>query len=179
MMISEAEYQRALDLLPAFQVASKEYRVPVHILMGIASRESRMGLALDNEGKGDFGHGHSLMQIDDRSHGKWLRENDWRDPFVAIGYGAKVLRDSINYARMKGVADEVACGIAGYNCGPARAVRGLLDYGDPDHYTTGKDYSRDVLTRAKWYLERLENEAEKERHIEGLKRMEPLPPESL
>jgi len=48
-------------------------------------------------GTGDGGHGHGLMQIDDRSFGPWLSSRNWRDGLTNIRKGAEVLRDKIRF----------------------------------------------------------------------------------
>jgi len=41
--------------------------------------------------------------------------------------------------------------LAGYNAGPGRVLKAIKEGKDIDHYTTGRDYSADVLNRAGWF----------------------------
>jgi hypothetical protein len=114
--------------------AAVKYKVPIHLLLAIGSRESRWGLALTPRtpaGTGDFirrkgelapdgrGWGRGLMQIDYAAH-EFARGREWEDPRKNILYGAKVLRDSINFIarRFPNLNEEelIRAGIAGYNC---------------------------------------------------------------
>jgi hypothetical protein len=57
------------------------------------------------------------------------------------------LDGNIVQARKAGAKDPKAVGVAAYNCGNYNALRGEQIYDDPDHYTTGKNYSQDILNR--------------------------------
>jgi hypothetical protein len=136
------------------------------VLFGIGSRETEWGLSkwyvdIDGiedddpgDGVGDNGHGRGLMQIDDRWHEAFVRSGEWKDPDKNIEKSAEILRQSHDYLKRKGVSDDalVSCSIAGYNAGPGRVWQGLSRGMGPDHYTTGKNYSEDVLRRAEWWL---------------------------
>lgn len=67
----------------------------------------------------------------------------------AAEYVVALLRGNITYATRYGVpaADAVRVAVAGYNSGIGPATSAYLIYGNPDRYTTGGDYSRDVLNR--------------------------------
>jgi hypothetical protein len=41
--------------------------------------------------------------------------------------------------------------IASYHCGPGNVLRALQDGRDVDFYTAGRDFSHDVLDRARWF----------------------------
>lgn len=60
-----------------------------------------------------------------------------------------ILRGNVAYATRFGVppADAVRVAVAGYNSGIGPATSAYLVNGNPDRYTTGGDYSRDVLDR--------------------------------
>jgi membrane-bound lytic murein transglycosylase MltF len=113
------------------------------IIAGIIDRESLGGSALNPPGAGgtgDFGHGKGLMQIDDRYH-EFARTGNWSDASENILYGATYFRSL--YDQSKG---SLANAIAAYNAGPQ-----ALASNDPDMYTTGGDYSKDVLGRVASY----------------------------
>jgi len=139
----QLEYARERGWLPAFYDAAALYRVDPELLMGIASRETNMKNIL-----GDGGHGHGLMQIDDRSFPAWTKSGKWRFAKEGILKGALVLREKWDRALFKKVplADSLKVAVASYNAGD-NAVKAYFKNGNPDARTTGKDYSRDVLSR--------------------------------
>ncbi len=152
--------------------AAKRYNIQASVIAGIGSRESHWGLLLRPPGPGgtgDFierrfptrhrngslpsdggGFGRGLMQIDFDYH-EFARIEKWKDPKENILYAAKILHDSKRLCERKtnlhGI-DPLRAAIASYNSGPRRvlmAIRRKLDF---DYYTTGGDYSADVLNRA-------------------------------
>jgi Bacterial SH3 domain/Transglycosylase SLT domain len=125
------------------------------ILAAIGSRESAWGLVLAADGTGDGGHGRGIMQIDDRYHQDFINNNDWRNPGVNIKYAVdNVLADYYSYlsrnTSLKGF-DLLRGAIASYNAGPQNVVDAVNAGLDVDAYTTGKDYSWDVIQRAGWF----------------------------
>jgi soluble lytic murein transglycosylase-like protein len=135
--------------------ASASTGIPPEVLAAIMSRESGGGLYLKPKGPsgtGDSGHGRGLMQIDDRSH-SFARGSQWKDPQANINYGAKLLADYKTAAIQKGVfaGDALKVALAGYNCGIGRAVSSYKSTKNPDKYTTGHDYSADVLARSRLF----------------------------
>ncbi len=131
------------------------------VIAGILSRESRFGLILDADFKGDAGHGHGLMQIDDRSFGDWLAANDWTDPATNIEFGVKVLTGKYNYLNTHGGFNNLTdaqceqASIAAYNCGEGNVLKVIRAGADIDRRTAGGDYSADVLARAEQFKEAL------------------------
>lgn len=91
------------------------------------------------------GWGYGLGQIDFAASRKyegytnkeWLEKNAWQDPKVNLLRSAVILLDAIVHF------NDVRCGIAGYN-----TRFDLVAKSDPDRFTTGHDYSEDVLNRA-------------------------------
>jgi hypothetical protein len=152
------------------------------ILLGVGSRETAWGTSrfLDQRGpggRGDHGHGHGLMQIDDRSHGLYINSGMWADAASNIAYGASVLLQSYAYLRRKDVVDPVLtrAALAGYNAGPGRVLQAISKGRDCDDITTGRDYGRDVLRRAEWYGARLA----KDFPSIPLAKLDPLAPDRL
>jgi hypothetical protein len=79
--------------------AAAAYRVDPLVLAAILERESRGGEALDPPGPaglGDGGHGHGLMQIDDRWHVPFIATGLWAEPAFALLYGARILRQGLD-----------------------------------------------------------------------------------
>ena len=147
-----------------FVVSAARYRHRAEVLAGICYRETRGGESklLDvpgPHGLGDFGHGHGLMQIDDRSHPAFCHSDLWFDAARNIDQAAAIL-ESVRAQVTKEIAqfsiiatpDQIEqCTIAGYNCGADPAVHALHHSEGLDTYTTGKDYSAAVLAYAAAY----------------------------
>jgi len=139
------------------KVAAK-YGIPAAVIAGIGSRESHWGLALTPPGPGgtgDHGHGRGLLQVDDRWHVPFVQSGKWAEAKENIIYGCAVLKNCMDYFVKKADWEMsfklIKAGVAGYNCGPRRAWDGYrMGYG-VDYYTTGRNYSKDVLERAGWF----------------------------
>ena len=153
------------DYLPYIREAAKQAGVSPYVICGIGSRESEWGLsrALDQPGpggKGDGGHGRGLMQIDDRWHA-FARNGKWADPEANLLYAARVLVSSRSYIKQRYslTADALLrATVAGYNCGAGNVAKALKRGLDVDFYTTGRDYSKDVLSRAGWFQDQMKEE---------------------
>lgn len=158
-MIKEEEFQRCREFLPLILASAQRHNWRPEIVAAIISRESRFGLILDPDGTGDGGHGHGLMQIDDRSFGDWLAQNDWLDPATNIEMGVKILTGKYNYLNEHGGFDNLSdadaerASIAAYNCGEGNVLKVLRSGADIDSRTAGHDYSADVLARAEQFKE--------------------------
>jgi hypothetical protein len=165
------QVRRAQDAGWDVLFATSEYAhgLPLGLLWAVASRETMM-----KDIVGDFGHGRGLMQIDDRSHGKWLRDHGVPGLVVAVSpdeaakkgievnpgdLGKPPVADAIEYAgklldgaraegRARGVKEEdlVKFMLSAYNAGAGGAASGYKQ-GDSDLRTTGKNYGADVLKR--------------------------------
>ena len=93
------------------------------------------------------------MQIDFDAH-EFARTGTWQDPRENILYGCKVLADSRDLIQRKANLQGrslLRAALAGYNAGPGNALRALRDGYDVDFFTTGRDYSKDVLNRAGFF----------------------------
>ena len=176
MRVSPEEFDLAQEYLDIFHEVSEEAEFPEEVeeavnlgpdwlcwvLLGIASRESRLGRALDARGKGDSGHGHGVMQIDDRSHREFCKSGKWKDLRESLIYALNnVLVPSFNYlSDFFDLLDQEYenlfwATVAAYNCGPGNVVKAISDLKHWDARTTGKDYSQDVKDRANQFYERL------------------------
>jgi hypothetical protein len=91
-----------------------------------------------------LGWGRGLMQLDYES----ARDFDWSDPMLNIDAGAKLLR-----ALVDEFPRNLRAAVAAYNCGPGNVRKALLAGRDEDWFTTGRDYSADVLRRQKSFLQ--------------------------
>jgi soluble lytic murein transglycosylase-like protein len=93
------------------------------------------------------------MQVDYDAH-PFAQGEDWKDPGKNILYGCKVLADSRAFiGRKTGLQEKelLRAALAAYNCGPGNALAAIRDGLDVDFYTAGRDYSRDVISRAGWF----------------------------
>lgn len=181
--LSEAEKIRFRLSLPSYgrqyadiilRVAEEE-KVPPAVIAGLLSRETDFGRSsgLDVKGpggRGDNGHGHGLMQIDDRSWGDWLKANRWQDPYVNIKQGTRILKGKLAFLSAKGKGtikiggkqypdvrplsgDALyAAGIAAYNTGEGNVIRNLAQGKPAEVSTHGGDYATDVVKRARRYV---------------------------
>lgn len=82
---------------PIILRVSREEGVDPNLIFGLGDRETLWGTSryLDQPGpagRGDGGHGHGLMQIDDRSWAPWLASNDWTDPYTNVKKGVRILK---------------------------------------------------------------------------------------
>jgi soluble lytic murein transglycosylase-like protein len=131
-----------------FRVAGDDWTVDPLLLAAVCDRESGGGVYLvppDPSGVGDRGHGRGLMQIDDRTWVKWLRDHRWQDALTNIRFGAEILRGEMD--RFAQTGHGIECAVAAYNCGPARVRQALAEKRGCDFYTHGQDYAADVLRR--------------------------------
>ncbi|KAM9363145.1 lysozyme g-like [Symphorus nematophorus] len=128
----------------------QKYGIDPALIAAIISRESRAGNALDN-GWGDGGNAWGLMQVDVNPHGgghtavgAWDSEEHLCQATEILVYFIKRISNKFpgwnTEQKLKG-------GIAAYNMGDGN----VHSYDNVDANTTGKDYSNDVVARAKWY----------------------------
>ncbi len=115
------------------------------VILGM--RESGWGTTLTPPGPaglGDEGHGHGLLQIDDRSNGPWLAANDWKDPRTNIRKGLQILKGKIAFlggsAAVPGLTDGKTVTI-----GEAQAARRGIR---PGSYPDPRPLTGDALVQA-------------------------------
>lgn len=132
-------------LLPLFQRAGRQWNLPPEILLGLASRETGIGTDryyLTSGFTGRDGHGKGIMQIDDRYH-TFAAITAPNDHASMIGYGARFLGE------LRDEFGSIKDALSAYNAGPDAVYQARRLGVDPDHFTTGGDYSKDVLRRAR------------------------------
>ncbi|MCW9709056.1 transglycosylase SLT domain-containing protein [Fodinibius salsisoli] len=139
---AELTYARIRGLMGYFADASRRYGVPLTLLLAVASRESRMGLALAPDGTGDHGNGIGIMQIDKRHHPNFTDRHSHFDHQANIDYGAQYLAKLLQQFN-----GNTTRAVAAYNAGPNKVRTAIYAGLPPDSVTTGKDYSQDVLER--------------------------------
>ena len=143
---------KAAGWLPYYEAAAKAYGFTPSLLLALTSRETNCRNII-----GDGGHGHGLGQIDDRSYPAWCATSRWKDPEVSLHMAAYVLSRKLHEIQVSPsipVADRIRVALAAYNCGSKKAVPAYFS-GMPDKFTTGHDYSKDVLTRERVFAELL------------------------
>ena len=144
---------------PLIEAAANRYDwLAPSVVAGIGSRESAWGRFLSPQGPtgtGDGGHGRGLMQIDDRFHQDFINSGQWTDAKANINYGIdNVLSNYYDYLDINTTLegkDLLRGAIASYNAGPTSVLNAINQGLDIDYYTTGQDYSWDVLNRAGWF----------------------------
>lgn len=149
-----AQFNRAREngWLAFFAEAAQSFNWPVELLLAIASRETNVRNIL-----GDGGHGHGIMQIDDRSFPNFTSSDRWKIPRLNILKGAEVLDLKRRFLSRRGVTGTLLAraSVAAYNGGEARVKR-AIDLGrDVDSVTTQRNYSADVLGRSAIFRELL------------------------
>lgn len=130
---------------------AREEGISPQLIFAIGEQESRWGQALSPAGPGgtgDGGHGHGIMQIDDRSFGDWLLTNNWTDPYTNVKKGVKILKSKRSYlaSRVPAALLEEAT-IAAYNTGEGRVAKSVAAGLHPDATTAGGAYSANVYRR--------------------------------
>lgn len=160
----EIEFNRAKanGWVQAFDVAGEPYGFSPQLLMAIASRETNME-NIEGDYQSDGPHGFGCMQIDKGSYPKFCLSGAWQNVASSIHMGALVLNSKLQQIQA-GVGKTLTIGgysfvgatlspenvnrttIAAYNAG-LWAYYGISVHGNPDLYTTGRNYSADVLAR--------------------------------
>ena len=95
-------------------------------------------------------------------YGCRIGDNTRIGTFVEIQKGASVLASKLRYLRYRAAQaclldsapvapDLLRAAVAAYNCGEGRVAKLIAQGRDVDSLTTGRDYSRDVLERARYY----------------------------
>lgn len=128
------------------QVA-RESGVDPFLIYAIGEQESRWGNALSPVGPGgtgDGGHGHGIMQIDDRSWGTWLAENDWTDPYTNVSKGVEILKQAIDFFSGNAAVKNYTDGSTVTISSASAAKRGVAAGSYPDP----RPLSGDALTAA-------------------------------
>lgn len=170
----QADMTEATKYIAQIKDAAAQCNLAPSLICAIGSRESNWGQGSDMHPKGPagtgdwaardparwgyamppdgLGWGRGLMQVD-YAQSEFGKTGDWRDPGPNILFGAEELAGNITYYKAHphvGV-DPVAAAAAAYNCGPGNVNKAIAAGKDVDAYTTGHDYSKDVLARAAWF----------------------------
>jgi len=135
-----------------FAEAAQTFNFPVALLIAIASRETNMRNII-----GDNGHGHGIMQIDDRSFPDFTSSPRAKDPRQNILKGGEVLNGKRRFLSNKGVSGDLLMrgSVAAYNGGESRVFTAIKEGRNVDSVTTNRNYSADVLARSGIFRELL------------------------
>lgn len=168
------QLNEALKYRSIIEEAARKYGFEPAIICGIGSRESHWGLALKPPtpaGTGDFskrkprgsrttplppdggGYGRGLVQIDYDWH-EFARTGNWKSPKDNIFYGCQVMDQARTFFKARtslSTSTLQRAILAAYNGGATATLKAIQNGLDVDAYTTGGDYSRDVLNRAGWF----------------------------
>ena len=85
---------------------------------------------------------------------RFARTGEWRDPAANIRQGCTLLTDARAILRRRTVLHGRAllrAALAAYNCGIDNVLHAVRQGYDLDFYTSGRDYSRDVVNRAGFF----------------------------
>jgi hypothetical protein len=170
-----ADFAEAIKFKVFINAAAQKIGVDPVVVGGIGSRESRWGLInrpLGPAGTGDFGprrfptafrtgalppdgggYGRGLMQIDFDAF-PFARTGNWQDPASNINTGCNVLQSNLELLGRKTSLtgrDLLQAAIAAYNCGAGNVLSAINGGHDLDFFTTGRNYSKDVLNRAGFF----------------------------
>lgn len=128
--------ERARGYAEVILRVAKEEGVDPFVIFGLGDRESGWGTFLSPRGpagRGDQGHGHGLMQIDDRSFGPWLAANDWTDPYTNVKKGVQIWKAKLAFFRVDvpvpGLTDGVTVTMSEKRAARRNVAPG--DYPDP------------------------------------------------
>jgi hypothetical protein len=170
-----ADFNAALTFKALIDAAAAKIGVPSVVIAGIGSRESGWGRSNrppGPAGTGDFaprkfptafrtgplppdggGYGRGLMQIDFDAF-PFARTGNWKDPEANINTGCNVLKAAMDLLGSKTSLtgrDLLQAAIAAYNCGAGNVLSAIRGGHNVDFFTTGRNYSSDVLNRAGFF----------------------------
>lgn len=146
--MAESDRKRIKALKVKFIEAGKPSSLPPALLAAIASRETRCGNVLDNEGFGDHHNAFGIMQVDKRFHSP-VETDDGPTGEAHIHQATGILREKLDGVNrnFEGLSDSqsLQTAVSRYNGGKK------LPAPHSDEGTTGGDYMNDVWARARYY----------------------------
>lgn len=146
--LAETDLKRMQALKPMIQSVSRRTGIDAALIAGIISRESRAGNALDSKGYGDHGNAFGVMQVDKRWHTPRGGPNSEEHISQATGILCSMFTAIQSKFPQWTTNQHMKGALAAYNMGPDNVN---ANFDDIDSRTTGKDYSNDVVARAKFY----------------------------
>jgi Transglycosylase SLT domain len=152
-----AQHQQAKAKWPFIETIEKDHSLPAWLLYAVGSRETNL-----RNIKGDFSQRPGESSPRYHGFGVWQRDSGtWH---VGESYLQDVRKQAKDAAELLAANhrtfDQWDAAVAAYNCGPGN-VRKAIDQGlSLDHFTTGRDYSADVLARRAYLVAHVTGEAE-------------------
>lgn len=135
----QLEKARSNGWVKFFEDAGEKTGVSVATLFAIASKESGMQNIVTNDG-----HNYGVMGIDDHDNWKWLQTHDnGMDPESNIEFAANLLHTLLTQYQK-----DYYKALAAYKVGKKNVDLCIAKGMDPDFYTPGKNYGKDVFARA-------------------------------
>jgi len=147
--MAQNDENRVLQYKASFEAAAMRYNIPAAVLAAIASRETRGGSQLGDDGYSIYGGnlGYGLMQVDAGHHTPGGEptsvEHIEQAAGILVGFREQIRNRNPDWSEPQ----LLKAALAAYNCGPGR----VRDLGNLDGYTTGGDYSDDTWVRAQYY----------------------------
>ena len=154
--LAEGDWNKVLLYAKIFKEIGDKYGVPGALLAAIASRESGVGSALNEDGYGLYdSNGYGIMQIDKNANPS-LTGKEGAHSKEHIETATKIFVKMFEAVKAKhpdwALAWQLRGAVAAYNFGADDVwTKEGLDKG-----TTGSDYSADIWERAKYYAQKKE-----------------------
>jgi hypothetical protein len=188
-----------LGWLPDIHSIAQRRGVSLPLLLAIGSRETNLDPKYLNV-PGDHGNGYGLTQADRRSYPDFVASGRWRNAAECFDFtAAKLVRNfrEVEQSQGRQVTVRFSSGIArqftaphlsnadiwrvviaGYNCGWRAALYHVSKGNDVDAGTTGKNYSRDVMARAKVFARLIQESSPAARPEASVQPIQPAMPEA-
>jgi hypothetical protein len=153
---AQEDLERVDALRAEIVESARMFHLDSAIVAAIVSRETR---GHPKFFVGDGGHGCGPMQVDDRTRPELCARYKAGDvPNAAmISAGCEILREKIEALRrnahLQDQQDLLKAAVAAYNCGQGNVARALEAGASVDRFTTGENYSWDVVQRATLFRE--------------------------
>jgi hypothetical protein len=146
--MAQTDRARVVPHKAKFVEAGKLFNLPPALLAGIASRETRCGNVLDDDGLGDHRNAFGIMQVDKRYHSP-IETDGGKAGEAHIQQATEILSDKLDGVNrhFEGLSDSqsLQAAVSRYNGGSGRLPP------RSDEGTTGGDYMNDVWARARYY----------------------------
>ena len=148
--MAQTDLQRVKVMADCLCTAAAKFGVPAALLAAVASRESRCGNVLHNDGWGDGGNAFGIMQVDKRSH---TVEGipDGPKSLAHVEQATGIFANCLQQVQQKHPNWEDRYVIKGAAVAYNSGIRNVQTKEGMDIGTTGNDYGSDVMARAQYY----------------------------
>ena len=148
--MAQTDLQRVKAMADCFCAAAAKFGVPAALLAAVASRESRCGNVLHNDGWGDGGNAFGIMQVDKRSHAV-EGIPDGPKSLAHVEQATGIFANCLQQVQQKHPNWEDRYVIKGAAVAYNSGLRNVQTKEGMDIGTTGDDYGSDVMARAQYY----------------------------